>query len=152
MAKKAEVAGGIGGVGLTRLGLKCSILREGAREVDLSTPLTAGEAVKLRIVPNVDGFLYVMEGGAVIASGAVKVNQQFETPDLKSDAAGQRQFQITLSRTAVAGGILDVGAIAAGRSNFIETNSNLDPGTYLVMQDAVSKPQQFVAPVTLTWR
>jgi hypothetical protein len=149
--KKAAIAGAVGGLPVGHLGLKYSIVREGDREVDLSTPLRAGESVKLRIVPNVAGFLYVIEGNKTIANGQVKPNQKFETPALTSDAAGQRQFRIVLSRVAMSPGAAGViGGVP--RSDVVESNSEKDSATYAVLARMAMPQEQFVQQVTLIWR
>ena len=149
--KKAAIAGAVGGLPMGRLGLKLSIVREGDRAVDLSTVLYAGEAVKLRIVPNAEGFLYVFEGDQIIANGQVKSNQKFETPELKSDAAGQRQLRIVLSRVAMSPGVAGV-IDGTPRSNVVESTSEKDSATYAVLARGITPQAQFVQPVTLTWR
>jgi hypothetical protein len=149
--QKAAIAGAVGGLGIGHLGLKYSIVREGDREVDLSTPLRAGESVKLRIVPNAAGFLYVMEGGKFIANGQVKPNQKFETPALTSDGVGQRKFVIVLSRVAMspsAAGVID----GMPRSDVVESNSEKDSATYAVLARMAAPQERFVLPVTLTWQ
>jgi hypothetical protein len=139
------------------LGVRCSILRDGNQEVDLSTPLFAGETVKLRIVPNADGFLYVTEGGKPIASAAVKRNQRFETQELKRDDPGRRDLQVVLSRLEMRGGVVGgvagftTGALTAPRANLVETTSGADRATYVV-NGSVAPPPQIVAPIVLTWR
>ncbi len=44
-----------------RLGVRVSILR-GENEADLNTALDPGETVRLKLIPNADGFLYVADG------------------------------------------------------------------------------------------
>jgi hypothetical protein len=153
--KAATLAAGIGGAFATHIGLRCSIVRDGNREAHLSTFLNAGESVKLRLTPNADGMIYISEtegaGTRVIASGPVRRLRPFETPALKSDTPGQRQFQVTLIRggmekSAVAG----FGAVS--RTNLVETSADGEPATYMVQSDAVPGSQQFTAPITLTWR
>jgi hypothetical protein len=133
------------------LGVRCSIIRSGNQEVDLSTPLSAGETVKLRIRPNADGFLYVREGEKLLTSAAVKNNQQFETPELKNDTAGTRKLEVVFSRVAMFGGV--VGGVGGARpANLVENTSGADPGTYIVTAGAVTPQQQIVVPILLVWR
>ena len=131
------------------LGIKCSILR-GDAEVDLATPLSVGESVKLRITPNADGFLYVMEGGAIAASGPARRMQPFETPVLKSDAAGARQFRVVLSQAAISTGVAGVAGGFA-KQNLVETAAEREQATYMVL-DGRAPAQPFVATITLTWK
>jgi hypothetical protein len=154
MQKKATFAA----VAPAALGVRCSILRGDNQEVDLTTTLFAGETVKLRIVPNADGFLYVTEGGKPIASAAVKRNQRFETQELKSDDPVRRELQVVLSRVelraGVGGGVVGgfaAGALTTPRANLVETTSGADRATYVV-NGSVAPPPQIVAPIVLTWR
>jgi len=96
-AKKASaVAMGALAGAVSLPGMRCSILRRD-KETELGTPLDLGESVKLRVIPNSDGFLTVIENGAVVASGQVKRQVAFETPALKSDVPVQRQFRVILT-------------------------------------------------------
>jgi hypothetical protein len=124
---------------------KITVIRNGIAEADAATPLPAGEAVKLRIVPNADGFLYAMDGNTPLANAQVKAQQQFETPELKSDGAGQRQIRIILSSTPMAAGIAGViGGVP--QSN---TRAVLAQAKEKVAQEAQQPIEQ---TVTLTWR
>ena len=158
-AAQGAFAGAIGGVagvpGMARLGVRCSIVRDGNREVDLSTPLYAGESVKLRLTPNADGMLSVYEGeGAaahVVASGAVRNMVPFETPVLKSDTPGPRQFRVTLTSGAMAKtAAAQFGAVS--RANLVESTSDKESATYVVLGDAIAGSAGFAATITLTWR
>ena len=84
-----------------RLGVRVSILR-GDREVDVGTVLDSGEKVRLKLIPNNDGFLSVTEGTRTIASGTAQRLKPFETPELRFEGAGRRQLVVTLSRTPIA--------------------------------------------------
>jgi hypothetical protein len=143
-----------GAAGAAHLGVRCSIVREGNREVDLSTPLYAGESVKLRLTPNADGILTVSEGeGAtarVVATAPVRQYVAFETSALKSDAPGQRQFHVTLTRGAMEK--LANSGFAFSRANLVETTSDKDHATYVVLGDGIPGSQQVMVPITLTWR
>ena len=130
-------------------GVRCSILR-GDAEVDLSTPLSPGESVKLRITPNADGFLYVMESGAIVASGPARRMQPFETPVLKNDTAGARQFRVVLSQAAISAGAAGtIGGLA--KQNLVETAAEREQATYMVL-DSRAPVQPFAATITLTWK
>ena len=132
--KKAEAASAF----------KITVLHSGNAETNATTPLTAGEAVKLRIVPNADGFLYVMDGNTTLANAQVKAQQQFETQELKSDGAGQRQIRIMLSSTPIAAGIAGV----IGGVPQADTRAMLAQAKEKVAQ----VPQPIEETVTLTWR
>jgi hypothetical protein len=134
-AKKAEAVAAA---------LKISVVRSNQNEADAATTLAAGEAVKLRVVPNADGFLYVMEGNTTLANAQVKAHQQFETQELKSDAAGQRQFRVILSSTPIPPGVAGViGGIpqASTRAVLASEKAKVAPPQTPVQQS-----------VTLTWR
>jgi len=131
------------------LGVRCSIIRNGNQEVDLSTPLSAGEKIKLRIRPNADGFLYVREGGKVVTSAAVKNNEQFETAELESNAAGRRDLEVVFSRVAISGGAAGLGG--ARPANLVEHTAGADRGTYIVTGTG-SPQQQIVVPISLKWQ
>jgi hypothetical protein len=150
-AKRAVVGGVVAGFPVARMGLKLSIVRESNREVDLSTALYAGESVKLRIVPNTEGFLYVFDGDKILANGQVKPNQKFDTPDLTSAAPGQRQFRIVLSRVAISPGVAGV-IDGTPRADVVESKSEKDSATYAVLARFSTPQERFVQPVTLTWR
>ena len=141
----AGILGGVIGAG-SRLGLRCSLLRDG-KEVDVTTPLNAGESVKLHVTPNTDGFLYVYEGERLVASGPARRMQAFDTPDLKSDAPGQKQFRVVLSRLQATFGAVD----SLKEANLVERAGAQDPGTYSVTRDAAPAQPGFSMPVTVTW-
>jgi hypothetical protein len=122
------------------LNLKFAIIRASNVETDLSTALDRGEGVKLRIVPNAPGFLYVFEGGTSVVSAQVTGGQQFETPELKSNGAGRRQFRVIFTREAIASGV--AGDFAASP----RTKSAIVPA-----RNPVPQPQ-LEQMVTLTWK
>ena len=122
------------------LNLKFAIIRASNVETDLSTALDRGEGVKLRIVPNAPGFLYVFEGGTSVVSAQVTSGQQFETPELKSNGAGRRQFRVIFTREAIASGV--AGDFAASP----RTKSAIMPA-----RNPVPQPQ-LEQMVTLTWK
>ena len=131
-------------------GIRCSIVR-GGKEADPSTPLSAGEAVTLKLIPNADGFLYVMEGDKVLASGPVRRLVPFETPEVKSDAPGQRQYRILLTRVPQATDAL-AGKDAASPANLVKTKGEREAATYAVQTGNAPAAQQVVVPITLSWR
>ena len=138
------------------LGVRCSILR-GATEADPATVLDPGEPIRLKIIPNDNGFLYVRErnsGGAwiTVASGAAERFKPFETPVLRFEGSGQKELSVlfTRQRQAGQGGALPMDAIRAPR-NLIQTAADQDRATYVVIGDNTGL-QQVVAPITLTYR
>ena len=92
----ASLAASITGNAL-RLGVRVSILR-GDSEADISTALDPGETVRLKLIPNADGFLYVADGAQMVASGAVQVLKPFVTPELRFEGSGQKQLYVMLAR------------------------------------------------------
>jgi hypothetical protein len=159
-AKKGAVAGAAGAVtlggrvteALAALypGVRCSIVR-GGNEADPSTPLSVGEAVKLKLIPNVDGFLYVMEDDRVVAGSRVRRMVAFETQELKSDAPAERHFRITLTRAPMAPDALAEQATVS-RANLVESKGEREAATYMVQTGNATAAQQVVVPVTLAWR
>jgi len=132
-----------------RLGVRVSILR-GASEVDLTTVLDPGETVRLKLTPNADGFLYVVEGSRMVASGAAQRLQPFETPDLHIEGSGQKQLYVMLSRRAQTVVPLSLGSMARG--DLVETSPDRERATYVVSGARDAGAQQVVVPVTLTYR
>ena len=135
------------------LGARFMIIRAGDRSVEISTPLNAGEGVRLRIIPNGDGFVYVTEGDKPLVNGAVKNNQPFETPELKSDGAGQRQFSITLSRVPLASGVGGGGGGAhSAVSGFAVGTGQPNRLKGAELAKTAAAPQSVTIPITLTWK
>ena len=122
------------------LNLKFAIIRASNVETDLSTALDRGEGVKLRIVPNAPGFLYVFEGGTSVVSAQVTSGQQFETPELKSNGAARRQLRVIFTREAITSGV--AGDFAASP----RTKSAIVPA-----RNPVPQPQ-LEQTITLTWK
>jgi hypothetical protein len=148
--KVAGVGGVVGGlVALPHPGVRCSILR-GSVEADLTTVLSAGEAVRLNIMPNVDGFLYVLDGQNVVASGVARSLQAFRTSELRRETAGQMQLRVVLTRVATEPGALAKDA-ALPRANFAESTGDKEAATYIVLNGVAPLPQ-VALPITLTWR
>ena len=137
-----------GAVPVQRPGVRVSILR-GDQEVDPTTVLNAGETVRLKLIPNAEGFLSITEGTRVIASGAAHRMQAFETPPLAYTNTGARQVVITFSRTPVSGGL--AASDAATRSNLVERSADQGRATYVV-SNAPPYANQVVVPITLTYR
>jgi hypothetical protein len=132
-----------------RLGVRISILR-GTGEVDLTTVLDAGETVRLKVIPNADGFLYVAEGTRLVASGAAQRLKPFETPELPFEGSGQKQWYVVLSRSPQTAIPNSPGNLARG--NLVETSADPDHATYFVSGPGAAGAQQVVVPVTLTYR
>jgi hypothetical protein len=129
-----------------RLGVRVSILR-GAVEADLTTVLDPGETVRLKLIPNADGFLYVAEGARIVATGTAHRLQPFETPELTFTGSGQKQLRILFSRSPQVAPAQSLESRA--RDNVMETPALQERATYVV---AESRAQQIVVPVTLTYR
>jgi hypothetical protein len=132
-----------------RLGVRVSILR-GENEVDLTTVLDPGETVRLKLIPNADGFLYVAEGARLVASGAAQRLQPFETPELRFEGSGQKQLYVMLSRRPRSVNPLSIGSLAG--DNLVETSAGQERATYVVSGLGPAGAQQVVVPVTLTYR
>jgi hypothetical protein len=136
------------------LGVRVSLLR-GDEETAVTTVLSAGESVRLKVIPNEDGFLYIAaRDGSVwkmVASGPAQRLKPFETPALPFEGSGARQLYVMLSRQAQT---LSPEAIAAlARVNLVETVAEQDRATYAVaglLQGVAA--QQVVQPITLTYR
>ena len=129
-----------------RLGVRVSILR-GASEVDLATALDPGETVRLKVTPNADGFLYVVEGSRTVASSAAQRLRPFETPELRFEGSGQRQLYVMLSRRPQTAEPQSFGSLAG--DNLTGTSAG---ATYVVSGRPDAGAQQVVVPVTLTYR
>ena len=132
-----------------RLGVRVSILR-GQSEVDLTTVLDPGETVRLKLTPNADGFLYVVEGSRLVASGAVGRLKPFETPELRFEGSGQKQLYVMLSRRPRTVAPLSLGSLASG--DLVQTSPDQERATYVVSGARGAGAQQVVVPVTLTYR
>jgi hypothetical protein len=133
----------------SRLGVRVSILR-GNSEADLTTVLDPGETVRLKLVPNADGFLYVAEGARLVASGPAERLKPFETPELTFQGSGQRQLNVMLSRHPQAVDPQSFGTLARG--NLVESATGQERATYIVSDPRDAGVQQVVVPVTLTYR
>ena len=81
--------------------LRCTVLRQDG-EVEMATPLNPGETIRLRIVPNSDGVVSVLESGQVLATGPAQRQQPFETPPLPFTGSGARRLSLTFLRSAPA--------------------------------------------------
>jgi hypothetical protein len=68
----------------------------------MATPLNPGETIRLRIVPNSDGVVSVLESGQVLATGPAQRQQPFETPPLPFTGSGARRLSLTFLRSAPA--------------------------------------------------
>jgi len=132
-----------------RLGVRVSILR-GQSEVDLTTVLDPGETVRLKLTPNADGFLYVVEGSRLVASGAVGRLKPFETPELRFEGSGQKQLYVLLSRRPRTVAPLSLGSLASG--DLVQSSPDQERATYVVSGARGAGAQQVVVPVTLTYR
>ena len=135
--------------GVPRLGVRISILRA-AGEVDLTTVLDPGETVRLKLIPNADGFLYIAEGARLVASGAVQRLRPFETPELRFTGSGQKQLFVMFSSRPQTVEPQSIGRLARG--NLVETPAEQERATYVVSGLGDAATQQIIVPVTLTYR
>jgi len=142
-ARQNRAAGAIGGVPPVQLGVRASILR-GDQEVDLTTILNSGESVRLKLIPNADGYLRVTEAGRTVATAAVQRFKPFETPALPLEGVSPKQLVITFSRTPQPEAV-SLGA--ASRGNLVEPRADQGRATYVISGTA-----QVVVLVTLTFR
>jgi outer membrane biosynthesis protein TonB len=131
------------------LGVRVSILR-GTSEADLSTALDPGETVRLKLIPNADGFLYVADGARMVASGAVQRLKPFVTPELRLEGSGQKQLYVMLARSPQTVAPESIGTLARG--DLVETPAAQEPATYAVTGTREAAAPRVVVPVTLTWR
>ena len=132
--------------GLARLGVRVSILR-GTSEVDPATVLHPGETVRLRLIPNADGFLYVVEGSRTVASGAAQRLRPFETPELRFEGSGPRQLYVMLSQRPQSADPRSLGSLAG--DNLTGTSEG---ATFAVSGTRDAGAPQVVVRVTLTYR
>jgi hypothetical protein len=132
-----------------RLGVRISILR-GNGEADLTTVLDPGETIRLKLIPNVDGFLYIAEGARLVASGAVQRLKPFETPELRFSGSGQRQIYVMFSRRPQTVEPQALGTLVRG--NLVESPAEQERATYVVSGLGDAAAQQVIVPVTLTYR
>jgi hypothetical protein len=131
------------------LGLRVSILR-GQSEVDLTTVLDPGETVRLKLIPNADGFLYVAEGTRTVARGRAHRLQPFETPVLRFRRSGQKQLTVLLSRRPRTVAPLPLDSLA--RDDLVRSSPGPERATYIVAGPRQAGAQELVVPVTLTYR
>ena len=94
LSANGMVAGGLAR-SLVALPLRCLVLRESG-EVEPATPLDAGETIRLRVIAPGDGTISILEGGRVIASGAVRGGVAFDTAPLPFSGAGTRKLTLSL--------------------------------------------------------
>ena len=135
--------------GALRLGVRVSILR-GTSEAALSTVLVPGETVRLKLIPNADGFLYVADGAQMLASGAVQRLKPFVTPELRFEGSGQEQLYVMLARSPQTVAPQSIGTLARG--DMVETSAGQEPATYVVTGTRDAAALRVVVPLTLTWR
>ena len=135
-----------------RLGVRISILR-GDREADLTTVLDRGEAVRLRVTPNADGFLYVQEemglSMSTLASGFAQRLKPFETPELRFTGSGKTLY-VTLSTSPSS--VNASSLFPQPRDRVVDTPAGQEHATYFVNSPRAADAPQLVVPVTLTYR
>jgi len=133
----------------SRLGVRISILR-GTGEADLTTVLDPSETVRLKLIPNADGFLYITEGTRLIASGAVQRLKPFETPEIRFEGSGQKLLSVLFSPRPQTVNPQSIGTLTRG--SLVETAPGPERATYVVSGSGDPGVQQMVVPVTLTYR
>jgi hypothetical protein len=86
---------------MTKSGLPMpvTVLRESG-EVPSTTVLHAGETVRLRIHPPMDGILLIEEGGKTVVTALVQQSKPYDTPALPFQGAGRRELSIRFSPTS----------------------------------------------------
>ena len=87
------------------LGVKWTVLRQGDTGFveAAADQLRAGDAVRLRLTPNDDGFITVWDGKvSVLASTRVQRFIPLETPVIRGDVAGQKILTVQFAREAAA--------------------------------------------------
>lgn len=108
------VSGQLRTQGAAHLGVNWTVLRQRAGgEFANSEPdqLLAGDSVKLRLIPNDDGFVSVWEGGTPVLSGVrVERLKPFFTPLVTSDRAGDKILRIQFTRTLPSPALLRTSA------------------------------------------
>jgi hypothetical protein len=134
---------------LPPLGLRVSILR-GQSEVDLTTVLNPGETVRLKLIPNADGSLYVAEGTRTVARGRARRLRPFETPVLRYRRSGQKQLIVLLSRRPRTVAPLPLDGLA--RDDLVRSSAGQEHATYIVAGPRQAGAQEVVVPITLTYR
>ena len=117
-----------------RLGVRVSILR-GDTEADLNTALDPGETVRLKLIPNADGFLYVADGAQIMASGAAQRLKPFITPEVHLEGSGQKQLYVMLSRNPQTVAPQSIGSLCARRSG----RDFAGPGTRHLRRDGLAR-------------
>jgi hypothetical protein len=132
-----------------RLGVRISILR-GTGEADLTTVLDPGENIRLKLIPNADGFLYIAEGARLVASGAAQRLKPFETPELRFTGSGQQKIYVMFSRRPLNVEPRSLGTVARG--NLVQTLAEQERATYVVAGPGDAASEQIIVPVTLTYR
>src|SRR5581483_10145335 len=129
-----------------RLGIKWTILRQrdGGEftEVD-PADVHAGDSVKIRLIPNEDGFLSVWEGGkALLASTAVQRLTPQETPVITSAAPANRLLTVQFTR--------EPGDAAPARDAGVKQSASdsAEHATYvLISKDSPATPASLVIPL-----
>jgi hypothetical protein len=114
---------------------RCTVLRDDS-ELDPSTPLNSGETIRLRIVPEADGVISVLESGHALAQATLQHGQSFTTPPLPFTGSGTRQLSLVYSPAAVAAAAEPVKPEAESRD----------------AAKATAPALQWVVPLTLTYR
>jgi hypothetical protein len=112
--------------------------------------LNPGETVRLKVIPNADGFLYVAEGTHTLARGRVQRLRPFETPELRFKRSGQKQLIVLLSRRPRTVVPLSLDGLA--RDDLVRSSVGQERATYIVAGPRQAGAQEVVVPITLTYR
>ncbi len=75
-----------------------TVLRESG-EAPTTTPLNAGESVRLRVVSPPGGTLQLLESGKVLATATLQPELPFDTPALPFAGSGTRRLTLSITRT-----------------------------------------------------
>ncbi len=130
------------------LGVKWTLLRQrdGGEFVDAPPDqLQAGDSVKLKLLPNDDGFLSITQGAKVLKTVPVKRFTPVESPVITADGPGRQIVTVQLTRTVPQPGVV---------RNVVEQQSAtdaLDHSTY-VMNTNTSVAAPIVVTIPLVFK
>jgi hypothetical protein len=150
------------------LGVRCSIMRQQPggefAEAALETVLDNGEAVRLKLVTNEYGYLFIWEIGPngawrQVANSPAEPLKPFETPLAANSGAGPRQLYVQFTRNGPAGFAgapsesLLTSMLIQARNNLIQTAADVsEKATYVVNRVSDPAAQQLIVPITLNYK
>lgn len=111
--------------------------------------LDPGETVRLKLIPNADGFLYVAEGARTVASGRAQRFKPFETPELRFAGSGQKPLLVLLSRRPRN---LSPQLMLESLARQSGGEFGQERAAYIVSGPRQAGAREVVVPVTLTYR